>query len=456
MATFCYADASSLYDAHTYGKGEVVLHTLRRALGDEAFFAGLHHYLVKYRYQLVDSHDLCSAMTEGTGINLAAFFDQWVFRPGHPILDYTWHWDALEKEVVLTVGQTQATKDGTPIFDLDATVGLISGGGMTRVKVRLNQAEQVIHFKAASRPEALLLDPDHDFLREIPTLHWAAEELLPIFKYAPNAVDREESMNRILAESPPNTVVGEVAEGVRADKGHFPVLRDIKCLGELKREDLRPLFREQVTHPNFDRRAQAIQALGLLRKDETDNPILRGLINEKEPYAVVRAAVDALGNWDASGNRDIFWKATNLNSPEDSIRLVALTALAKADAEEGKVVSELSAQTTRTVMQYLSDRANGAQNSPVMVERLRRITDPKGNPAFAKFLKDIKSFVPLGCDAVETSGLEEGGERIGRACFYKLVTGLSEWYLEFFLTTDGKVASLQVWNADTWQKGLPR
>ena len=195
LTTNLYADTRSMWDSHSYKKGAAILHTLRRTLGDKAFFAGLRRYLTRNCHQPVDSHDLCSALIEATGINLEPFFDQWVYKPGHPILDYTWRWDEAKKQVVLTAKQTQDTKDGTPIYDLNSTVGLIGGSGMTRKKTRINQADQEVRISVAEKPTAVLLDSDHDFLCEMPTLHWTTEELPSILKYASNAVDREEAMN---------------------------------------------------------------------------------------------------------------------------------------------------------------------------------------------------------------------------------------------------------------------
>ncbi len=456
LATHVYDDALSLFDGHTYGKGEAVLHTLRRLLGDAAFFKGLQHFLATHRHQLVDSHDLCSAMTEATGTNLEPFFDQWIFKPGHPVLEYGWLWDDTQKQVVLTVRQTQDTKDGTPIYDLNATVGLIGGARLTRSRVRLHEVGQTIRIRASAKPEAVLLDPDHDFLREMPVLNWAREEWLPIFKNAPNPTDREEAMGRILAENPADAVVEQVAEGVRADTGQFPAFQDIKPLAELRREDLRPLFREQMAHPDCERSAQAIRALGLLRKDEADIRRLRGLVNEDQPYAVVRSAIAALANWDAPGNRDVFQGATKQASPQDSVRLAALDALARADAAEGRAPSELCARAARIAMRFLSDRAKGVQDSPVMAARLRATADPEGNPAIAGFVKSLRLLVPLACDDVEASGLVEAGERISRICTFKLVTEQSEWYLQLSMTADERVAHLRVYNPVTWQMGLPQ
>src|SRR5262249_10420598 len=161
LSTHVYKSPEAGFDSHAYQKGALVLHTLRRHLGDEAFFQGIRHYLTKYRHSPVDSHDFCNAMTEGTGANLEPFFDQWVFKPGHPVLDYSWTWDEEKKEVVLTVKQLQDTSDGTPVHDLHATVGLIRAGTLARKKVHVANAENQIRVDASIKPDAVLLDPDH-------------------------------------------------------------------------------------------------------------------------------------------------------------------------------------------------------------------------------------------------------------------------------------------------------
>jgi hypothetical protein len=65
-------------------------------------------------------------------------------------------------EVVVTARQIQETKDGTPIYDLNMTVGMISDGRVTREKTRFDKAEQEIRIAAPGKPDAVLLDPDHD------------------------------------------------------------------------------------------------------------------------------------------------------------------------------------------------------------------------------------------------------------------------------------------------------
>ena len=67
------ADRSLVYD-----KGALVMHELRVALGEEKFWKGLKHYTQKHWGQSVQTADFKTAMEEGSGADLSAFFHQWV------------------------------------------------------------------------------------------------------------------------------------------------------------------------------------------------------------------------------------------------------------------------------------------------------------------------------------------------------------------------------------------
>ena len=333
IATDLYPNANAMFDGHTYPKGGAVLHTLRRMLGDKPFFGGIHAYLTAHRHTPVDSHDLCRSMTDATGVDLEPFFEQWIFKPGHPVLDTAWTWDEPEKKVLLTVKQTQDTRDGTPTYALHATVGLIVDGRLTRTRIALHQTAEVFTLDASAKPDAVLLDPDHDFLREIPAKHWTDSELPAILKAAPNPIDRAEAMSQMLSGTPSNSALQAVTEAIRADTGAFPVF-NLGRLGELKREDLRPVFRAQLKHASFDRREQAVRALGLLPKTAEDTATLTALVSDTEPYAVVTASLSALAGWDPHGSLNVLTKAVEMPSLHDRIRTAAYSALVGTHTDE--------------------------------------------------------------------------------------------------------------------------
>ena len=81
-----YEEPIDLFDRHLYEKGGLVLHMLRRELGDETFWRGVNRYLVRHAGGIVETNDLMRALEEVSGRSLERFFDQWVYRPGHPEL----------------------------------------------------------------------------------------------------------------------------------------------------------------------------------------------------------------------------------------------------------------------------------------------------------------------------------------------------------------------------------
>jgi aminopeptidase N len=326
LSTKMYANADQMFDSsHTYDKGGVILHTLRRYLGDDNFFAGLHLYLTTWRHTPVQSSQLCRAMTEATGVNCEPFWAQWIDKPGHPVLDYTW--TPSGSAISLTVRQTQDTSDGTPIFDIPGKVGVIVDGKMTQMPLRITKAEETFTLPVSGSVQAVVLDPDHDYLREIPTLHWAASELPAILAAAPNGDDRWEAMNRLLSGTPSDATIRLVADAVRNDRAQFPSLRTIQSVVSLERPEFRPVFLSLLDTPSIERRTEAVRGLARLPVDDETTKRLRALINAQEAIPVVVAAIDALAKWDAKANADVFRKALDIPSRGDRIKRSAQSAL---------------------------------------------------------------------------------------------------------------------------------
>ena len=59
----------------------------------------------------VITQDLQRAFEDATGRNLDFFFDQWVYKEGHPELEVTSSFDDKQKLASITVKQTHKTAD---------------------------------------------------------------------------------------------------------------------------------------------------------------------------------------------------------------------------------------------------------------------------------------------------------------------------------------------------------
>lgn len=93
----------------SYNKPSMVLHMLRRKLGDAIFFQGLKDYLsdVNYAYGYAKTPDFIGIMENVSGIDLSEFFDDWIYYEGYP--SYTISWDQINTtQVSVTINQTQS------------------------------------------------------------------------------------------------------------------------------------------------------------------------------------------------------------------------------------------------------------------------------------------------------------------------------------------------------------
>jgi len=87
IVTNYYKHPDELFDAHSYEKAGFVLHMIRNHLGEETFKKSLKIYLEKYRNKSTESTDLLNIFEKTSGKEMQSFFDQWIFKKGHPELD---------------------------------------------------------------------------------------------------------------------------------------------------------------------------------------------------------------------------------------------------------------------------------------------------------------------------------------------------------------------------------
>ncbi|MBT3273022.1 MAG: M1 family metallopeptidase, partial [Spirochaetales bacterium] len=69
-----------------YSKAGLVLMMVHRWLGDEKFTAGVRNYLSRYAYQSVDTTGFLEAFGEGAGSLASEIIENWIHRPGFPLV----------------------------------------------------------------------------------------------------------------------------------------------------------------------------------------------------------------------------------------------------------------------------------------------------------------------------------------------------------------------------------
>jgi aminopeptidase N len=107
IVTRYYENKDAMFDTYAYPGGGSVLHMLRKHVGDQLFSKALNRYLTTNANQPVSTEDLRIAFEETTGQSMDWFFDEWLYKMGHPIFTVTQSYDDASKKLTLNVKQTQ-------------------------------------------------------------------------------------------------------------------------------------------------------------------------------------------------------------------------------------------------------------------------------------------------------------------------------------------------------------
>lgn len=198
IVTKYYADKDAMFDTYAYPGGGSVLHMLRKHLGDKLFYASLKHYLTQNAHQPVSTEELRIAVEETTGQSMDWFFDQWLYRMGHPIFDVTQSYDAAAKKLTLNVKQTQKidlNNDFPQTEFFQSFVDVEIDNRIERVWLK-PQAENVFTFDAATKPKLVNFDYESTLLKEM-TFKKTGAELLYQMANDKDVLARREAMHEL-------------------------------------------------------------------------------------------------------------------------------------------------------------------------------------------------------------------------------------------------------------------
>ena len=296
LIRFNYADAEDLFDAHSYNKGGLVLHMLRRELGDAAFFKGLNLYLTQHAFQAVEAHDLRLAMERVSGRDLNWFFNQWFFAKGHPELRVEVDYSQPEN-LLLRFSQEQDLNE-TPVFQLPITVSWYEGEVRKTKTIQVTKAQQELVLENGSPIGLVYVNEGQEILMKGNQVMTNAQYLRQ-FKESQLGVARYAALDSLVSR--------EAAE-------------ELGLVLPLALDDSFAAIRER--------------GLSLLQGGDQWKETLGGLepkiyrLAEEDPNNKVRAgAVEVLAEWNPSGYRGAFTRLAR--DPSYFVAGAALMGLAR-------------------------------------------------------------------------------------------------------------------------------
>ena len=326
-----YREPIDIFDRHLYERGSVVLDMLRTELGDELWWKAINHYVEAHRASDVLTSDLQRAVEQATGRNMDAFFQQWVWKGGHPEFKASTSWDGAAKIASVTLNQTQKAEGLTSIYRVPMEIGFMVNGTFERHAVRVTDAAHTFLFKLAAEPSFVSIDPAGRVLK---TLDYTPGEgpLKARLIGDPEAVGRIEAAKGLANLGSPGAL--EALRVALRNRRELDFVRAeiATALGKAKSDTARDALIAAAAEPAARVRRAVAGALGAFRDAEaaaTPRLYLEG--SGRNPgdasYYVQANAAAALGRTLDASAFEALRKALGRPAHNDAITAGALTGL---------------------------------------------------------------------------------------------------------------------------------
>ena len=328
-------------DAYPYSRGALVLNLMRDEVGDDVWRKSIKRYVQSNGGGTVTTENLRAAVEAESGTKLDWFFEQWVYKMGHPIFDVSKQYDAGRQQLTLTVRQTQRPDSASKYpraAHFQGALDITLDNAVQRVRL-LPQAENVFTFSMPKAP--LLVGFDHEgawikelnFEKSLSELRYQAANDRDVLGQIWAMAQLFAAVNKEGTSAADRADVYETLRQVILSNGHWRVrwaaVARLQGLLTPANADT-PLRLDEATAKTvltvIQRRdsswvrAQAFLLLGLTR-DAQYAPLYRGALRDVS-HVVGYAAATALGQSKSAGAFDALttlmsvplWKGENVLS----------------------------------------------------------------------------------------------------------------------------------------------
>ena len=150
------ANDGRIFRALVYNKSVIVLHMLRRLIGDDAFFDGVRRFYATWRFKRAGTDDFRVALEASSGMSLTRFFDRWVGGFAMPKVRLSWTVVDDGRSAVVRVTQVG------DVYDFPLTVAVQFRDGRSEeltLKVLDRTAEQRVPLNGGAIRRVIARDP---------------------------------------------------------------------------------------------------------------------------------------------------------------------------------------------------------------------------------------------------------------------------------------------------------
>ncbi|MFZ1081597.1 MAG: M1 family aminopeptidase [Candidatus Kryptoniota bacterium] len=324
-----YYNSVDLFGIYIYPRGASILHMLRGIVGKELFFKAIQHYVHKSEHQNVDSHDFANAVREATGYNLNWFFDEWLYKGGHPVFNVNYDCNDSLHSLVLHVAQTQKVDSMTPVYRMPVDIYIVTPSQKMTKTVWVDSLSNTYTFDVAEKPLMVNFDEDDYLLKEL-NFKKSVDELSYQLKNDPDVVGRVWAADE-LSDQTTNGAEDALIDGLKGDSFWGVRMTCAQALSNFDDKKVEEALKEAIGDSDARIQDEAIKGLAKY-KDAALAPLLEQLYNSQKNYFVRAAAVKALASIEGEKATPILEDALTQDSFEQVIKIAALNSLVMIDS----------------------------------------------------------------------------------------------------------------------------
>ncbi|MBC7884132.1 MAG: alanyl aminopeptidase [Saprospiraceae bacterium] len=290
---YYYDDSEQMFDAHSYNKGGLVIHMLRNYLGDEAFFSGLHKYLVDNAYSAVEVDELRMAFEDTIGEDLHWFFDQWFLGNGQPHLDVTYTYNDENRVLLIEVDQSKTPKEFHKLFTLPVDIAIyFEDGSIQYHPVLINEMKQRILIEDLKAKPATYVFDGKNILLALINENKTTEQYKAQFRLSPNFMDK------MIAFTSTNDGNEDLIEKAMSDPFYLIRSMGINAIPDsLIGPYINSLQSMTLTDLHSEVRRDAL--LKLLNQEDFDpTQLCLRILDGEQAYPVLQIALEVIGSLD--------------------------------------------------------------------------------------------------------------------------------------------------------------
>lgn len=354
IVTKNYDDAATMTgDNYSSIRGGLVLNILRRYLGDENWWKALRLYVTKNAGKSVTTKDFQIAVEESTGEKLDWFFDQWIYKMGHPVFEVTKNY--ANGKLTLKIKQTQQVDKNNPYPQTDFFQGKIEieiDGTIETVWLK-PQVENVFTFNLPNPPKFVNFDYENTWIREL-KYEQNFDELLAQFQNTKDALARQSAILNLVQ-------IAKNEKTSTEDKAKvFNAIQKLVLSGEYWRVRLGALT----------------QLVGLNPNGEATISTLVSVIKNDKAW-LKSNAIAFLGNTKDPKYADIYLNSLN----DESFRVIHTAAVALGKTKDARAFDALVKLADKPSMK--------SQTMLSAMAGLKALGDPRGFEIASKALTDL-------------------------------------------------------------------